>query len=75
MQAIQEAQKNQHKVLIHCYHGSDRTGASIAMYHIIFENWSTEDVPSEMKHGGYGFHPIWFNIQKNFSPKNIAWIK
>lgn len=75
MQAIQQAQNNQQKVLIHCYHGSDRTGASIAMYRIIFENWPVEDALNEMKHGGYGFHPIWTNIEPLFSPKNIKWIR
>lgn len=38
MQSIQEAKQSNQKVLIHCYHGSDRTGASVAMYRIIFEN-------------------------------------
>lgn len=75
MQNIQTAQQQNQKVLIHCYHGSDRTGASIAMYRIIFENWSTEAALNEMKHGGYGFHPIWVNIDKQFSPENIKWIR
>ena len=43
MQQIQHAEQNQQKVLLHCYHGSDRTGASVAMYRIIFQNWSTAD--------------------------------
>lgn len=75
MRHIQTAQRANQKILIHCYHGSDRTGASIAMYRIIFENWSTEDALKEMKHGGYGFHPIWINIEKNFTPENIKWIR
>lgn len=75
MQTIQQAERNREKVLVHCYHGSDRTGASIAMYRIIFQNWKTEDAINEMKHGGYGFHPIWFNIEPLFSEENIAWIR
>lgn len=75
MKSIQIAQNNNQKVLLHCYHGSDRTGASIAMYRIIFENWTTQEALNEMKHGGYGFHPIWVNIEKNFSPENIKWIR
>ena len=75
MQQIQHAQQNQQKVLLHCYHGSDRTGASVAMYRIIFQNWSTADALAEMKHGGYGFHPIWQNIEPLFSPENIKWIQ
>ena len=75
MQSIQQAQANDQKVLIHCYHGSDRTGASIAMYRIIFERWTVQEALNEMKHGGYGFHPVWINIEKLFSPENIGWIR
>ena len=75
MQQIQQAKALNQKVLIHCYHGSDRTGASIAMYRIIFENWKIEDALSEMKHGGYGFHPVWIHIEKIFSPENVKWIQ
>ena len=75
MQQIQQAKAANQRVLIHCYHGSDRTGASIAMYRIIFENWSIEDAMNEMKHGGYGFHPVWLNIEKIFSPENVKWIQ
>ena len=75
MQTIQTAKQHNQKVLVHCYHGSDRTGATIAMYRIIFENWSIEDAVKEMKQGGYGFHIIWKNIDQLFSPKNVKWIQ
>lgn len=75
MQIIQTAERQNQKVLLHCYHGSDRTGASVAMYRIIFENWSIDDALNEMKHGGYGFHPIWVNIEKLFTPENVKWIR
>lgn len=75
MRAIQTAKQHNQKVLIHCYHGSDRTGATIAMYRIIFENWSIEDAVKEMKQGGYGFHVIWKNIDHLLSPENVKWIQ
>lgn len=75
MREIQIAKRNHQRVLIHCYHGSDRTGASIAMYRIIFEQWSIEDALNEMKYGGYGFHPIWINIENLFRPEHIKWIR
>ena len=75
MQQIQQAKVLNQKVLIHCYHGSDRTGASVAMYRIIFEKWKIEDALNEMKHGGYGFHPVWIHIEKIFSPENVKWIQ
>ncbi|WDZ50662.1 dual specificity protein phosphatase family protein [Acinetobacter vivianii] len=75
MRAIQTAKQHNQKVLIHCYHGSDRTGATIAMYRIIFEHWSIEEAVKEMKQGGYGFHVIWKNIDHLLSPENVKWIQ
>ncbi|MFW2161280.1 dual specificity protein phosphatase family protein [Acinetobacter beijerinckii] len=75
MQAIQIEKQKNHKILVHCYHGSDRTGATIAMYRIIFENWSIEDAVKEMKQGGYGYHIIWKNIENIFTPENVKWIR
>lgn len=75
MQQIKQIQQRGENVLIHCYHGSDRTGASIAMYRILFENWTIEQATQEMKHGGYGFHRIWKNIDHLFTEENINWIR
>ena len=38
-------------VLIHCYHGADRTGIMVAMYRIIYQNWSIKDAKHEMLNG------------------------
>ncbi|MDH3392506.1 MAG: tyrosine-protein phosphatase [Desulfobulbaceae bacterium] len=43
-------------VLIHCWHGSDRTGVTIAAYRIIFNHWSKKEALDEMINGGYGYH-------------------
>lgn len=75
MKEIQQAKSENKNVLIHCYHGSDRTGASLAMYRIIFEKWSIEQATQEMKQGGYGFHVIWKNIDALFTPENVKWIQ
>jgi protein tyrosine/serine phosphatase len=50
--------------LIHCNHGSDRTGLMSAMYRVLEENWTPEDALTEMTEGGYGFHSIWTNIPR-----------
>ncbi|MEN6373234.1 MAG: tyrosine-protein phosphatase [Smithella sp.] len=43
--------------LIHCLHGSDRTGLMSAMYRILFcEGWDKEKAIDEMENGGYGFN-------------------
>lgn len=75
MRTIQQAKQKQQKVLIHCYHGSDRTGASVAMYRIIFQGWSIEAAKQEMKHGGYGYHSIWKNIDQLLNVENVRWIQ
>ena len=48
--------------LIHCHHGSDRTGAFCAYYRMHKLHWSPEAAIDEMLHGGYGFHLIWQNL-------------
>ena len=50
-------------LLIHCWHGSDRTGCAVAAYRIVFENWSVEDAVAELMKPQYGHHKnIYTNI-------------
>lgn len=56
--------KNNWPVFVHCYHGSDRTGAAVASYRIVFENYTPEEAHKEMTTGNYGFHSMWKNIEK-----------
>jgi len=49
-------------VLVHCRHGSDRTGTMVAAYRIVVEGWTKAEATDEMIHGGYGFHPLWQNL-------------
>ncbi len=49
-------------ILIHCWHGSDRTGMLMAMYRLVFQNWTKEDAIQEMTKGGFGFHTVYSNI-------------
>ena len=53
LRAIQTAQANG-PVLMHCKHGSDRTGLMAAMYRVVVQGWSKEDALSEMTQGGFG---------------------
>jgi protein tyrosine/serine phosphatase len=41
-------------VLMHCKHGSDRTGLMAAVYRVVVQGWSKEDALSEMTQGGFG---------------------
>lgn len=49
-------------LLIHCKHGSDRTGVVIAMYRIVFDNFSKKEALKELRNKNYGFHRIFINI-------------
>ncbi len=62
-------------VLVHCKHGSDRTGAMIAVYRIAVQGWSKAEAIREMTQGGYGFHPIWGNLPKWIQKLNIDSLK
>lgn len=53
LRAIQEAEANG-PVLMHCKHGSDRTGLMAAMYRVVIQGWSKEDALNEMTLGGFG---------------------
>lgn len=71
---IKQHQKNG-AVLIHCYHGADRTGLISAMYRVIYQNWSLDEAKREMIEGPYGFHSIWKNIENFFTEENVVQIK
>lgn len=62
-------------IAVHCLHGSDRTGVIIAMYRIIFQNWTKEKALNELINGGYGFHEIHFNILHYIREVDIERIK
>ena len=43
-------------ILIHCWHGSNRTGVVVAAGRIVFENWTLEQALAEMVEPRYGHH-------------------
>ena len=43
-------------VLIHCWHGSDRTGAVVAAYRIVFQGYSVKSALNELRDRRYGHH-------------------
>ena len=70
-----EQQQTLGPVLIHCYHGADRTGLIAGMYRIIFQGWSMEDAKAEMQQGPYGHHKVWKNIDRLFNEKTIEQVQ
>jgi tyrosine-protein phosphatase SIW14 len=72
LKAIESAPK---PVLIHCQYGSDRTGVVVAMYRIVFLNWSKNEALAEMQRGGFGFHWIYLNIPAFIKRVDVAKMK
>ena len=70
-----EKQQQNGAVLIHCYHGADRTGLIAGMYRIIYQGWPVEEAKAEMQHGPYGYHSIWKNIAKLFTEEKVKQVK
>ncbi len=62
-------------VLVHCEHGSDRTGTMVAIYRIAFEGWTKAQATDEMVDGGFGFHPMWQNLLRYIEELDINAIK
>jgi protein tyrosine phosphatase (PTP) superfamily phosphohydrolase (DUF442 family) len=53
------------KTLVHCLHGSDRTGTVVAGYKIAVQGWEKQKAIDEFVNGGYGYHSFWFpNLPK-----------
>ncbi len=47
-------------VLVHCWHGSDRTGIVVAAYRIVFEGVSVQAAEAEFRADTYGHHEFWY---------------
>ncbi|MBL4625605.1 MAG: dual specificity protein phosphatase family protein [Flavobacteriales bacterium] len=60
IKALQEIKRAEKPVLIHCWHGSDRTGAVTAAYRMAVMNWTKEEAINEFRNGGFGYHEKWF---------------
>jgi protein tyrosine/serine phosphatase len=53
-------------VLVHCLHGSDRTGCLVACYRMVFQGWSREAAIEEFLREEMGYNYRWFPNLKLF---------
>jgi tyrosine-protein phosphatase SIW14 len=56
LQALRVIRDAPKPLLVHCWHGSDRTGVTVAAYRIVFQQWSNQRAIDELKNGGFGYH-------------------
>src|ERR1051325_2775721 len=62
-------------VLVHCQHGSDRTGTMVAIYRIVHDGWTKAQATDEMINGGFGYHPMWQNLLRYIEALDVDAIK
>ena len=53
---------NNGPILVHCLHGSDRTGTMIAIYRMAVQGWPKDEAIKEMTGGDFGYHTMWKNL-------------
>jgi protein tyrosine phosphatase (PTP) superfamily phosphohydrolase (DUF442 family) len=75
VEALRIIRNSKGPVLIHCWHGSDRTGLISAMYRIVFQGWSKDESIDELMHGGYGYHSLYKNIPEFIRQADIEEIR
>lgn len=56
VQALQVLHRSAKPVLVHCWHGSDRTGLIVALYQLVFDHTAKADVLTELRRPEYGYH-------------------
>ena len=75
IEALRIIKNRKAPIVIHCHHGSDRTGAVCALYRVVFQNVSKEDAIHEMTEGGFGFHRIYKNIIRRIKEADIEQLR
>lgn len=56
LQSLIAIQNAKGKVLVHCLHGSDRTGCIVAAYQMVFMDWSKEKAITVFQNEKYGYN-------------------
>lgn len=63
-------------LLVHCFHGSDRTGVVVAMYRMVVQGWPREQAIAELTDPRYGHHADVFpNIRRYLETVDVGTIR
>jgi protein tyrosine/serine phosphatase len=63
-------------VLVHCWHGSDRTGFVVAGYRMVMMNWTADQAVDELRRGGFGYHEFFYpNVIRVLRAMNVAEVR
>jgi len=65
LSALKVIVKSDQPVLVHCWHGADRTGAVVAAYRMVVNGWPREQAIAEFMEPRFGHHAETFtNLRK-----------
>jgi tyrosine-protein phosphatase SIW14 len=59
------------KVLVHCTYGKDRTGAVMAAWRMVEQNWSADRAIREMNEGGFGYSAWLFSNSRHLRSLDV----
>lgn len=63
-------------LLVHCFHGSDRTGVVVAMYRMVVQDWPREKAIAELTDPRFGHHADVFpNIRRYLETVDVGMIR
>lgn len=66
VKALKIIKQSNKPVLVHCLHGSDRTGCIVACYRMVIQNWSREKAIQEFEMDQFGYNKGFFPNIKEF---------
>ena len=59
-------------VVVHCWHGADRTGAVVALYRMVVQGWTRERAIAELMDPRFGHHAgVYPNIREYLETVNV----
>jgi tyrosine-protein phosphatase SIW14 len=74
--ALRVLTRSDQPVLVHCWHGSDRTGVVVAMYRLVVQGWPREKAIAELNDPAYGHHAGTYpNIRRYLETVDVGKIR
>lgn len=58
IEAVKILRDSQGPILVHCWHGSDRTGMVVALYRMVVNGWTRERAIAEFITPAFGYHAM-----------------
>jgi tyrosine-protein phosphatase SIW14 len=76
LQAVKILRDSPGPILVHCWHGSDRTGTVVALYRMVVNGWTRERAIAEFITPAYGYHAKTYpELRKYLESVDIAAFK